>query len=333
MRISVALCTYNGTRFVGEQLASVLRQTHVPDELVVCDDCSEDDTVEIVFKVLKDARIPTTLKRNRVRLGPTKNFEQAIHLCTGDMIALCDQDDVWMPDKLAKLEQVFLENPDAGYAFSDATVVDEALRPFGYTLWQAVGFRARERKRFQEGAQLEVLLKHNVVTGATLAFRKELREVILPIPQEWVHDAWIALIAACCGKKGLAIESPLILYRQHVGQAIGGRKLSIKERITRARKTRREEYLTDVRRFELVRERLKALNVETKWVERLLDRKIEHLRARARVWDNPRTCALLVTVWELMAGRYWKFSHGLSSFGKDLLVALGRSSQRHPAER
>jgi glycosyltransferase involved in cell wall biosynthesis len=332
MRISVALCTYNGSRFVREQLASVLSQTRVPDELVVCDDCSEDDTVDMVLETLEARGIPFTIKRNPARLGPTKNFEQAISLCTGDVIALCDQDDVWMPGKLAKLEQVFLENPDVSYVFSDAMVVDEALRLLGYTLWEAIGFGAREQKKFEKGAQLEVLLRHNVVTGATLAFHSELREAVLPIPPEWVHDAWIALIAASYGKKGIAIRTPLILYRQHESQAIGGRKLTIRDRLYRARATRREEYLRDIRRYQQVQERLRVREVRDSQVEGLLEGKIRHLQARACIWDRSGIQALSVPIRELAMGRYWKFSHGWSSFGKDFLVAIGWARER-PSRR
>jgi len=332
MRISVALCTYNGSRFVREQLASVLSQTRVPDELVVCDDCSEDDTVDMVLETLKARGIPFTIKRNSARLGPTKNFEQAISLCTGDVITLCDQDDVWMPGKLAKLEQVFLEDPDVSYVFSDAMVVDEALRPLGYTLWEAIGFGACEQKKFEKGTQLEVLLRHNVVTGATLAFRSELRQAVLPIPPEWVHDAWIALIAACCGKKGVAFRTPLILYRQHEGQAIGGRKLTIRERLHRALATQREDYLKDIRRYQQVQERLRVREVRDSQVEGLLESKIRYLQARACIWDRSRLRALSVPIRELAMGRYWKFSHGWSSFGKDFLVALGLARKR-PSSR
>ncbi|MEM3432969.1 MAG: glycosyltransferase family 2 protein [Candidatus Methanomethyliaceae archaeon] len=328
MRISVAMCTCNGASFLPDQLMSVLAQTRLPDELIICDDCSEDDTLDIVQETLASVKFSTIVKKNSVRLGPTKNFEQAISLCTGDVIVLCDQDDVWVSDKLARLEQSFCMYPDAGYVFSDALIVDERLQGLGYTLWQAIGFRPQELKKFKKGQQLEVLLKHNVVTGATLAFRSELRAVVLPIPQEWVHDAWIAFVAACCGTKGIAMETPLIFYRQHVGQTIGGRKLKLRERIARARSVGKKEYLLEIQRYEQAREHLRTLGINNSWVEKLLDEKIEHLRARARVWDRPGIQALLAPIEELVRGRYWKFSHGWSSFAKDLLVAIGWAREK-----
>src|SRR5213080_381833 len=98
--LSVALCTYNGAAYLGEQLDSIVAQSRPPDELVVCDDGSTDETVEVLETFLAEAPFPVRLQRNEANLGFVKNFEQAISLCTGDFVALSDQDDVWMPGKL-----------------------------------------------------------------------------------------------------------------------------------------------------------------------------------------------------------------------------------------
>src|SRR4051794_15860948 len=98
---SVAMCTYNGARFIGAQLASVAAQTRTPDELIVCDDRSTDETVAIVQKFADSAPFRVRLHVNEENLGSTKNFERAVSLCEGDLIALCDQDDVWLPEARA----------------------------------------------------------------------------------------------------------------------------------------------------------------------------------------------------------------------------------------
>ena len=105
--VSVALCTYNGTRYLKDQIDSIASQTRVPHELVVCDDCSSDDTVKILEAFASRAPFPVRLSVNPTNLGSTKNFAQAIALCRGDIIALCDQDDVWHPAKLERLASVF----------------------------------------------------------------------------------------------------------------------------------------------------------------------------------------------------------------------------------
>src|SRR5689334_15342031 len=111
------MCTYNGAQFLNEQLASIVAQTRLPDELVICDDCSTDKTRALLTTFAATSPIKIKLKINQVRLGSTKNFEQAIGLCESDIIALCDQDDIWLPDKLALTEDAFTTNPVIDLAF------------------------------------------------------------------------------------------------------------------------------------------------------------------------------------------------------------------------
>src|SRR5262245_44100178 len=196
LSFSVALCTYNGSRFLSEQLQSIHTQSRLPDELIICDDRSSDNTVDIIKSFALQTPFPVRLQINSNTLGSTKNFELAISRCHGDFISLCDQDDVWERDKLASLEKRFLEAPSVGAVFSDADVVDEQLNSLGYTLWARYGFTKKRRQRLVEGRAFQVLLEQNAVTGATLAFRSWLKEWVMPIPSCWMHDAWIAVVAA-----------------------------------------------------------------------------------------------------------------------------------------
>ena len=132
--ISVALCTYNGARYLQQQLESIAGQTRRPDEVVVCDDGSGDSTMEFVRSFAKTATFHVRVYQNDRVLGVTKNFDQAIGYCTGDMIALSDQDDVWHPQKLVRMEQAFAASPRVGAVFWDAEVVDSELRPLGHRL-------------------------------------------------------------------------------------------------------------------------------------------------------------------------------------------------------
>src|SRR6266436_7212118 len=116
-RISVAMCTYNGARFLPRQLESIATQTRLPDELVVCDDGSSDESVAIVRWFANSAPFTVRLEINERNLGSTKNFGKAIGLCEGDIIALADQDDVWKPLKLAVLETALKNYLEAGYVF------------------------------------------------------------------------------------------------------------------------------------------------------------------------------------------------------------------------
>ncbi|MDQ3818842.1 MAG: glycosyltransferase family 2 protein, partial [Acidobacteriota bacterium] len=188
------MCTYNGARFLREQLESIAGQTRRPDELVVCDDRSTDETVRVLEEFAATAPFPVRLKVNERNLGSTRNFEQAISLCTGDLIALSDQDDVWLAEKLERIEEEFERRADIGLVFTDALVVDEELRPLGYTLWQKLGLDGEEQRRIKSGRSLDILLTGWTVTGATMAFRALYSELFIEIPEDlmMIHDGWIA---------------------------------------------------------------------------------------------------------------------------------------------
>jgi glycosyltransferase involved in cell wall biosynthesis len=190
-KISVALCTYNGELYLREQLESIFKQTRFPDEIIVCDDCSTDSTFKILNDFCKISPVPFKIYVNKKNLGVSKNFERAISLCTGDIIFLSDQDDVWLPEKIEKVIKAFNCNKDCSYVFSDAYVVNKDLHPLGYTMWESISFGKWQRESFKKSRQLKVLLKHNVVSGATMAFRSELKKIILPISEIWIHDGWI----------------------------------------------------------------------------------------------------------------------------------------------
>src|SRR5436190_1701827 len=145
--ISVALCTYEGDRHVQAYLESLALQTRIPDELVICDDQSQDKTIEIVRRFTSKAPFSVRFTINQHNLGTRKNFEKAIGLCQGNIIALADQDDIWRMDKLMQMEDAFSGSPQVGLVFSDAEMVDEDLQPLGYSLWQSLKFSSFEQKR------------------------------------------------------------------------------------------------------------------------------------------------------------------------------------------
>jgi len=246
MLFSIALCTYNGAKYLREQLESIAIQTFLPDEMVVCDDRSQDDTLKILERFKSEAPFPVAIHQNEENLGSTRNFEKAILLCSGDIIVLCDQDDVWKPNKLERLEEAFQANPEAGYVFSDAELVDEDLKPLKRRLWDSYSFRGNTLERFLNrdqfncfispkfitGATLpsraqkvisKLLVVHHYVTGATMAFRAEVGKQAMPFPTEghWIHDGWIALVASSIGAWGVPINETLIDYRQHPHQQLG----------------------------------------------------------------------------------------------------------------
>jgi glycosyltransferase involved in cell wall biosynthesis len=222
MTVSVAMCTYNGAPYVREQLDSVARQSHLPDELIVNDDASSDGTVKIIEAWARDAPFPVALHVNDRNVGLFANFCLAIERCHGDIIALADQDDVWQPNKLALQGAVLSAQSAAGLVFSHAEVVNPTLQPLGYTISQSTRFGRREQSMMHRGRAFDVLMRRNVVTGATMAFRSHFRDLILPIPENQVHlhDAWIALLVAAVSDIAFIPES-FMSYRQHAVQQTG----------------------------------------------------------------------------------------------------------------
>jgi glycosyltransferase involved in cell wall biosynthesis len=316
--MSVALCTYNGGRFLPDQLASIREQTRLPDELVVCDDASTDDTAALVREYAD--RVPFRVKVvvNPATLGSTRNFAQAIGLCTGDVIALADQDDEWLPPKLATLEAALQANPAAGFVFGDAEVVDEQLNPLGYRLWQAIRFGRGEQQEFRAGKAFEGLLRRYRVTGATMAFRSSFRDLVLPIPPEWVHDAWVALLISAVAPCVLVAE-PLVRYRQHAGQQHGGTKRGLHAQYAAAKRLTREACAAVAARYAEALERLRPVPGVAAERLSLLGGKVEHHRRRAAMRD-PGVWRLPRIVCEVWRGNYRRYSLGWKAAAQDWLL-------------
>lgn len=322
MRISVALCTYNGAAFLGEQLASYLGQTRLPDELVVCDDGSSDNTMAILRDFAARAPIAVRLQQNQANLRSTKNFEQAIRLCAGDVIALSDQDDVWLPEKLERLERVFTANSDITLVFSDARVVNADLSPTGLQIWPNLPFTPGMQRQMGEASAARMLLRYNLITGAACAFRAELREVILPIPERWVHDAWIGFLAAATGKVGL-IADPLILYRRHPRQQIGVSRLSMLHQFREAsRKLDREYFRATMEAFAILTQRLQdhAARLRDPEIVAWTRGKTEHARRQLAMRETNRLCRIALAMQAWWAGDYGRFSRGWKAFAADVFL-------------
>lgn len=200
--VSVVLCTYNGGRFLAEQLDSLLAQTWPHLEVVAVDDASTDDSVAILRRYAdRDPRIRIVV--NTQNLGFARNFAQALPLGRGPLIAPCDQDDIWHPDKLAALVATV-----AGHsaAYCDSELVDEKGAALKQRMSQIVPMRTlSDPLPFAFG---------NCVSGHALLFERALLERALPIPEAFFHDWWLATVAATA--KGIVFcERVLVEYRQH----------------------------------------------------------------------------------------------------------------------
>lgn len=239
--ISVALCTYNGEKYLPEQLESILQQSTPVNELVVCDDGSNDDTLRVLQKFAEKVPFPVRVFKNETNLGSTKNFEKCLSLCQGDMILLCDQDDRWRGDRVEKQVGYLHAHPDVDAVFSNAQIMDGSSQLTSSTIWNKVEFTESSQQRWKAGKAHEILFGGFVVTGATLALRRSSLERLIPFPvhiPKLIHDAWIALALSLEGKIQF-INEPLVFYRLHDSQQVGFgspiEPVSFRDRLSRDR--------------------------------------------------------------------------------------------------
>lgn len=202
LRISVAMATYNGSRYIQQQLKTILHQLGAEDEVVIVDDGSTDGTCKVIESFC-DPRI--RLLRNEVNCGVIRTFEKALSNTRGEIIFLSDQDDLWKPDKVSRVLQAF-QDPETTLVLSDANIIDEEG-----TVTAASFFKTRGG--FIPGIMRNIL--RNSYIGCTMAFRSQILEYCLPFPKDVpMHDAWIGLVSDSFGKTDY-VDRPLVEYRRH----------------------------------------------------------------------------------------------------------------------
>ncbi|MHB1487148.1 MAG: glycosyltransferase family 2 protein [Acidimicrobiales bacterium] len=281
-RISVVVATYNGERWLDEQLSSVAYQTRTPDEIIVTDDGSTDRTVEIARTVLRGSGIPNTILEHRDRLGPTGNFQRGIRLASGEAIALADQDDLWEPWKLVVMENALRAAAVPSAVFSDATLVDPRGIPTGSSLWETLGLAPTERRHIVGGEVLPSLLRRNLVTGATLAFDSSLCTRILPFPEVGLHDFWIAWLLAAT-QQVFALDQKLVRYRVHGSNVIGVRPRPARKQVAQRFARAGPELAAEAQMLDAVVERLERLGDVSREVVEVISAKADHQRFRANL--------------------------------------------------
>lgn len=323
--VSVALCTHNGERFVAEQLRSILFQTTPVSQIVVSDDASSDSTLRLVEETLEAARqeretVPdVVILRNASPVGVTANFAIATAACTRPLVALSDQDDVWHADRVARAVAEFDRRPDLLLLNSDGTVIDEGGEPTGLSLFGALELSAEDRRVLHAGGAFDLLIRRNLVTGAATMFRRELLRAALPFPGEWVHDEWLAILAAATGRVDV-LDEALIDYRRHGNNQIGVREPTLRHKLRRVFEPRGERNRRLAKRSRILVERLQALGPSVPDVViRKAQAKAQLEGFRAGLPRN-RARRVLPVVREATRGTYRTYaSQGVLDIARDLL--------------
>lgn len=225
-RVSVILATFNGEQYLGAQLESLRQQARLPDEVVVVDDASSDATPDILRAFAADAPFPVVLVLRQEHLGTWITFEEGLRRATGDLLVICDQDDIWREHKLAVLAARMEHNPAAMMGFSDARLISAGGELIGRSRWRVAGFSPRQARAVALDS-LGPLLSHQAVSGCTMVIRSELLPALLPFPVDvhpalttMMYDRWISLLAAAAAPV-VTISEALVDYRIHPGQQIG----------------------------------------------------------------------------------------------------------------
>jgi glycosyltransferase involved in cell wall biosynthesis len=317
--ISVVMCTYNGEKYLQAQLESIVQQTRVPSEIILSDDGSSDGTVALARRVLGDrSDIRVVVTTRNAPLGPAGNFSSALGLATSPLIALADQDDLWHPKKLERLGRVLEQDETLLLVHSDAALVDESGQRRG-SLSHALAMTKTERRALRSGGALEALLRRNLVTGATTMIRSDLLRDALPVPEGWVHDEWLALVAAL--HHGVRfVGEELIDYRQHGANQIGATRLNVAEAGERLREGRSSFFARKAARNRAL-SNLVAL--APAWLQPgdkdALIGKCEHDEWRSRL---PRTHLprVLPVLSRWLSGHYSRYARGLVDVLRDLVL-------------
>jgi len=221
-KIDILLATYNGEKYLKEQIDSILNQTYKNINLIISDDCSNDSTIQILKIYEKDKRV--NVYYQDTNLGYVKNFEFLLSKVENNFFMLSDQDDFWLPQKVEKSIET-LKKEEADLVFGDLEVVDENLITTQSSFIKLMKLDKKIKKYIND---YRINYLYNCVTGCTIIGKKELISKIIPIPVEskyLIHDHWIALIASLNGKIAYMQETH-IKYRQHGNNQVGTRKIS-----------------------------------------------------------------------------------------------------------
>lgn len=222
--LSVALCTYNGARYIREQLESILHQTMPVDEIVVCDDGSTDETQTIIENLRKNTSVDIRVQCNKTKLGVCANFQKAVNLCKGDIIFLSDQDDIWHRDKVETVVDYFDKHGEKQVVITDGQLVNDIGVPIDYgTLWKCFGITRKSLKWIDAGYGIELFAYENRATGATMALRRNFEytyNFINYCLDDILHDGALALLSMKNNRLGY-IDKCLIDYRIHKKQECG----------------------------------------------------------------------------------------------------------------
>lgn len=291
--VSIALCTYNGERFLRPQLDSLLAQTHRPLEILVTDDNSTDSTWSILQEYAEKSEL-FKIEQNSQNLGYVKNFEKTLERCNGSYIGFCDQDDIWLPDKVSTQ---LTEIGDYSLVYSTPAYIDEQ--------GDAISMPPFKVNRLSGRCPL-ALLFHTCVTGHLALIQKDVLKYALPFPAGIkAHDKWVPFVAAAMsGIK--ATDSVVSLYRIHSNNVSRNKRKAKEQNIIK--KIVKRRHLVHERLKERLEELESAQTCEllSETEKRILEQVVAETQALKHAFINQKLKKLLLTHQDTLLPLYKK---------------------------
>ena len=327
--LSVAMATYNGERFLGDQLESLARQTRLPDELVVSDDGSTDATCDVVRSFAAKAPFPVRLLANRSNVGVNANFDLAISACRGRLVFPCDHDDVWLPHKIERMADVLERHGTAAMAISNSEIVDQDLQSIGRSLY-TLKFPQIEQLHRRGVRTLRFLLASWAVAGHTMAFRR-IPALAMPasrIAADCTYDFVRALVTGA-SHDVVTIPDRLTKYRRHQAQVtnLWSMPPTPMDRLRQKLRTifiSEATVISESRKFarELlqVRDGLRGLGANDDVLDFLAERSAMVL-FQADLRRCPRLQRIPRVAQELVGGRYHRYAGGMPTALQDICLS------------
>jgi len=321
LSVAVAMATFNGGRFLEAQLRSILDQTRLPEEIVISDDGSADDTVAIAQSFRAEAKrkgIRFSVVIHKGHSGVSANFSHAVSKTRSDLVALSDQDDLWLPNKLEILSSLLESDPSVMMVHSDAELVDESGKPLGMTVLESLRITGGERHNLVTGHGIKALVRRNLVTGSTSMIRRDLLARAGVVPSGWLHDEWWALVAAMTD--GLVLNPHTLgLYRQHDDNQVGATRSGWQRLMERFAEPQAEFHERHRERHE----RLQAYVESPLWsgteeAGSLIAGRLRHYQWQSTL-SGSRVARIPAVLGRFLAGEYSRYRRGAFDALRDLL--------------
>lgn len=334
-RISIAMATYNGEKFIRQQLESIAQQTFLPVEIVVTDDGSTDKTLEIVEDFSRSAPFPVRAFRNETRLGYADNFLKAASLCVGDVIAFCDQDDIWLENKLSTCSKYFSDHNVTLVVHSAHTITQEENRQHKFPNFS--------RTKTLDAGDCDPFV---CPPGFATLIRKELLQLTDNSDRPWrvlIHDQWSWFLATSVGRI-VTVADSLALYRQHSANVFGAPEPDASRWNPKRSATARDYISMAESELACSRILMAAAKQKPKWAKRLKDsaKRLEYRsklhQLRSRIYSQDSTLLNRAATFARIAlmGGYLpdrsKVHLGIESAIKDLILGIPGLHNRHTPE-